>query len=560
VFGGWFSELYIGGGSPVNAPLYATNAGVVIIGGFEYFQGQPYAPYISIRRNTGQEVGRIGARIARNTDGSTLVPNGDPADIAGAWFNEFAVGGSNLSDWRILARRDATNPTLGSDLVNIRNINKFTIDYLQNYNPSGSYPNNEAVHLEFGYDAFMVDNAAPSAWKFPGIKIQRSISGTPTTHGSMLITRGLILYGPSSQRKAALVSWNGDQNGNPDTASTWWGELSLYAPNANGTVLLTGGSASDVPLPGQPGSSLKPGQSPTGTASAAFFRMMNESAQTNFYVDQRGNVYCRGYCDVTETLTAKAISTAGFSLTGGGAFSLGSSNVTTTGTVQAGTLTVTGNATVSGNITCTGANPNGVIEARVLKGAHTSGSVDVSTVKASGAITGGSFNVGSTAALDTAGHYIGPQISTGQINGARIITDTAFAVKQFTPPFYKDVINSAGVFVGPSINTPGSIAGASLSISGATTFAGELGAGSFKAGTNVVINAAGAFVGKGVSCPSDGIGGLSLGIWTGSVYEYGINVPGTAPAGGPGNTTDTYLLTNDGKRARVRGGLVVEIL
>jgi hypothetical protein len=394
VHGAWFSELYIGGGSPVNAPIYATNSGVVIVGGFEFVQGQPYAPYISIRRNTGIEVGRIGARISRNTDGSTLVPNNDPADIAGAWFTEFAVGGQSLADWRILSRRDASNPSTGADLVNIRNINKFTIDYLQNY-PNGSYPNNEPVHLEFGYDAFMVDSTTPGAWKFPGLKINR----TNTTHGSMLFTRGLVLYGPNSLRKASLVSWNGEQTGNPDTATKWWGELALYNGAGDGLVLLSAGVSDGTA--GVPGNAY----------NASFFRLLDEQRNINFSVDQRGNVFCRGGLTVTGNLsvtgsfTPSSISTGAITCTSlaagagaitGGSLNVGAGNVACGGVTSSGAMSATSfNGPLNGNV-------NGNVTGNLT--GNVSGAA---TLSATGGITGDHFSTTSYNVINSNGQFIG---------------------------------------------------------------------------------------------------------------------------------------------------------
>jgi hypothetical protein len=210
IYGGWFQELYVGGSGPPSAPIYATQAGVVIVGGFDV-QGSNY-PYISIRDNTGIEVGRIGARIGYNQSG---ISSGDPAfTLQGAWFREFAYGGQSYSDWRLLARMDASNPAGAT--VTMRNINNFTINYMQNY-PNASNPTNAANTLTFGYDAFEVitPGGNTSYWKFPGISIFR----TGTTHGAMLINRGVILRATDGANRAALVTFNDDTFGSntPDS-------------------------------------------------------------------------------------------------------------------------------------------------------------------------------------------------------------------------------------------------------------------------------------------------------------------------------------------------------
>jgi hypothetical protein len=246
VYGAWFAELYVGGAGPPSAPLYATNQGVVIVGGFDTQTpgGTSYYPYISIRRNDGIEVGRIGARLAYSSaaNGGQLVPPGNPADIGGAWFSEFAIGGQSLADWRILSRRDPTTAG-GNDLVNIRNINKFTIDWPANYPYPASNPNNAAMSLAFGSDAYVYDVANSQYNKFPGISLLR----TSTTHGINLINRGLVLYypqtyGTAGAKAASLITYNGDQYGGD--AGTFWSELTMYSTVFNGAnVSLRSGSS-----------------------------------------------------------------------------------------------------------------------------------------------------------------------------------------------------------------------------------------------------------------------------------------------------------------------------
>jgi hypothetical protein len=346
IFGGWFGELYLGGDGPVHAPIYATQSGVVRVGGFEFTSGQPYAPYISILRNDGIEVGRIGSRIARNTDGSSLVPAGDPADIGGAWFREFSCGGQSLADWRVLSRRDATNPTTGSDLFNIRNVNKFTIDYVQNY-PSGSNPTNAAMHLEFGYDTFVSDNSSSSYWKFPGFSITR----TGTSHAALFINRGMVLNGPSGNRLGGLFTWNGDQFGS-DSPSFFWAQLALYSPTS-----------------GQPNVVLVSGSS-SGNTGASSLTMSDEFGTTNFSVDTRGNVNIRGGLTMG-TLNAGAINCTSVNASGvlfgnnlqvntsiaGSSLNVGSGRVDC-GTVGCSQVTCTGNAAFNGNVTCDQSHAN----------------------------------------------------------------------------------------------------------------------------------------------------------------------------------------------------------
>jgi hypothetical protein len=322
IFGGWFAELYVGGDGPPTAPFYALQDGTVIIGGFDIQPGPRY-PYLSIRRNDGIEVGRVGARI-----GANLVSTGDPAYIGGAWFREFACGGQSLADWRVLARRDQSN-SAGGDLFNIRNVNKFTIDYIQNY-PSSSNPTNAAMHLEFGFDTFVADSSSSSYWKFPGFSITR----TGTSHAALFINRGMVLNGPIGNRLGGLFSWNGDQFGS-DSPSFFWAQLALYSPTSgNANIVLASGSAS-------------------GNTGASSLTMSDEFGTTNFSVDTRGNVNVRGNLTPGGNLVGGLIQ--GTTLT-----STGQVNGSTFqgGVFQGSSVSVTGNITASGNLTCDQINFN----------------------------------------------------------------------------------------------------------------------------------------------------------------------------------------------------------
>jgi hypothetical protein len=237
IFGAWFSELYVGGDGPPSAPIYATQAGVVIIGGWDV-QGTRY-PYISIKDKFGVEVGRIGANVGINLVGST-----DQAYIQGAWFRDFAFGGQGLADWRFLAKYDSGT---GLSNVQMRNINKFAIDYAQNYIPPGgtSNPNNAQNHFELGYDSFVTDS--PTGAKFPGLSLYRTF----TQHGVSLINRGLVLRNAGGLRVGALVSFNGDSLGG-DTANggLFWGQFTLNNPNTGvPTITMSSGSSGGAVQP-----------------------------------------------------------------------------------------------------------------------------------------------------------------------------------------------------------------------------------------------------------------------------------------------------------------------
>jgi len=316
VFGGWFAELYVGGDNPTNAPLYATQAGVVIVGGFDV-QGSRY-PYISIRNKSGIEVGRMGARVGQGQVGNE-------STIEGAWFREFAYGGQSFADWRMLARMDPSNPQ--GSTVEMRNISKFQIDYMANY-PSATNPTNAAMTLLFGYDAFVADVATSTYYKFPGISMTR----TGTGHQCILINRGIVLNMPSGTitspvRAGAFVTYNGQQTGND--AGTFWTVLSMNSPTThNANVELASGR--------------------DGGVGGSHFTLWDGSLTpvVNFNVDETGNVTVRGSFTLNSDMIATQYSVKGSPnipvITTGGQFN-GSGGVNTTGAISSSS-TVTGSA------------------------------------------------------------------------------------------------------------------------------------------------------------------------------------------------------------------------
>jgi hypothetical protein len=444
IYGGWFSELYVGGDNPTNAPFYAKQDGTVIVGGFE-MSGSRY-PYISIRDNTGIEVGRIGARIGYAASGNQ---SGSELTIQGAWFREFAYGGQSFTDWRLLAKMDASVPQGAT--VQMRNINKFFIDYAQNYNPGGTSPNptNAAMHLEFGYDAFVTDGPGdPTYYKFPGVTLYRT--GTNPNHGIAIINRGIILRGPNnvggnSGRVAALVSFNGDSKGG-DGGSSWWGELTMYSPTSGAiNVDLGSGSAAN---------------------GGSFLTMRDASGTLNFNVDNVGNVTIRG------TLSLVSLSLSG---------NLSVSGSSTLASISGTSLVLTGGT----GINCTGpitTNSYGITCASLNAGSGTGqfGSVFCSSVSAgSGVINCGSVNAGSgnvtCGTVSASGNISGPSASiTGttttatlnatsqiQVNGSLCCDSSGIWQKgvQCVDHVYG---GDFGIKTGPSTGFPG--------VTGPTTF------------------------------------------------------------------------------------------
>jgi hypothetical protein len=390
IYGGWFSELYVGGDGPDTAPIYAKQDGTVIVGGWDSKFGR--YPNISIRNEFGVEVGRLGAKV-----GEGLVAASDPAYIAGGWLKEFAVGGQSLADWRLLARRNASNPS-GGDLVNLRNINNFTIDYLQNYY-SPSNPTNAAMRLVFGYDAFVADVGNASYWKFPGISLVRS----GTTQGITIVNRGIILTGPSGNRLVTLNTFNGDQFGS-DIPSWFWGVLNLFSPN-NGqvNVFLSSGNT---------------------THGHSFFEMRDQIGTVNFQVNEGGDVTAR------RALTCQTFQAYG-SASVASLFSTGT--IQSNGLIQGQTVTAAGtsnagNFNTAGNVQCASVSATGGITCQTMQ---SFGQTTAATLFSNGALT---VNGGAT---------VGSLNTNGTIGCHKLAIDGV------------DVISEFRQFVGAGVNVGG---------------------------------------------------------------------------------------------------------
>lgn len=359
IFGGWFAELYVGGDGPPTAPLYANQAGAVIVGGFEMTAGVRY-PYLGIRDNTGTECGRIGARIGYSAAGNQTGPE---VTIQGAWFKELAFGGTNFADWRVLSKMETGSVAS----LQLRNVDRFTIDYAANYGlGSTSNQQNAAQWLEFGYQAFVTDNPNDSTYyKFPGIALYRK--GTNPKHGIAIINRGIVIRQPVDTgspvgnlgRCIALVSYNGDPKGS-DSPNYWWGDLSMNSPQ-NGAV--------NVQL-----------SSGTATTGHSSFTLRDGAGQLNFSVGTAGDVTIRGTLTVSNlSLTTLTVSGASgmagvtcTSLTVNGAtthngqvnaagYAGSFSSLNVGGQVQGGSFYTTGNCSAGnyGAVACTSINNSG---------------------------------------------------------------------------------------------------------------------------------------------------------------------------------------------------------
>ena len=250
LFGAWFKQLWVGGNDPTTAPIYVDQQGIIEVGGIAAQNGYAY-PYISVRSNTGLEVGRIGAQISAQTglggDGTGGTP---PTQLtAGAWFTQLAVGGSNLSNWNVLiiphqASPPSFPPTAGGSDFYMRNVYLMSIDYPANASPAGSNPE---YKFDVGNSVWMAAGLG-GGFKFPGIHIYE-VDGGSNNFGATYINRGMVLRAPAAQSYnvlASLVMYNGDAAGGDGTP--FWGELDMYSPASpnNRTVVLASGSPTNT--------------------------------------------------------------------------------------------------------------------------------------------------------------------------------------------------------------------------------------------------------------------------------------------------------------------------
>jgi hypothetical protein len=226
--GGWFGQLWVGGDSPAHAPLWIDTNGVVTVGGIAALAGAPY-PYISIRDDYGNEKGRIGAKLTNPAPpgDNGAVPSGSlPTELtSGAWFTQFAAGGLASNHWQVLIDGSQT-----PGKFYIRDTDQFSIDFAQNFSTP---PFNNEYKILMGKSIWAGVGSLNNTWQFPGIQIYEA-SGSPPNQifGSILLNRGLMLRGTSSQNYGIIVTLamvNGDSNGS-DTPANFWGQLAMYNP------------------------------------------------------------------------------------------------------------------------------------------------------------------------------------------------------------------------------------------------------------------------------------------------------------------------------------------
>ena len=367
IYGGWFGQLWVGGTSPLSAPLFIDNQGIIEVGGIAAAHGATY-PYISVRDNTGLEAGRIGAMISSATDPTGNVGGSPPTLTSGAWFTQLAVGGSNLTNWNVLITPDLSNP-LGSNFQ-MRNINLLSIDYAA---LSGNPARNE-YKLEFGNSVWMGGGLPSGQWQFPGIHIYE-VDNSGNNFGATFLNRGMVLRGTQTQGYPVLVSlssWNGDQGGS-DIPAQFFGVLAMASPLSpyiQNVVIASGSYGGGV------------------TNGSAYISLANASGTVQFSVAQTGVCTAVSYAVVAggKAVIDSAGNWVGNAISGsqtpwtsdiaGGGHAL--SNVAS---IQVNGLTTTGSLTVIG-------------------------AMSMGSVSTPGSVTGAQFYVGSTQVINTSAQYV----------------------------------------------------------------------------------------------------------------------------------------------------------
>jgi hypothetical protein len=218
--GAWFGQLWVGGDSPAHAPVWIDQNGVVMVGGIAAAAGAPY-PYISVRDNYGLEKGRIGAMLTNPPPpgDSGAVSSVPPGVTSGAWFTQFAAGGSSATNWQVLIDGSTT-----PGKFYIRDTDTFSINFAATGTP---------YIIDMGKSVFAGVASQNNSVQFPGIRIYEA-SGSPPQQifGSILLNRGLVLRGRPEQGYGVIGSLamvNGDSNGS-DVPVYFWGQLAMYNP------------------------------------------------------------------------------------------------------------------------------------------------------------------------------------------------------------------------------------------------------------------------------------------------------------------------------------------
>jgi hypothetical protein len=568
LWGAWFGQAWIGGTSPLDAPLWVDNQGIIQVGGIAARQNSRY-PYISVRDQTGLEMGRIGAslNVPSGSIGDNTGSSPPPQLTAGAWFTQLAVGGRDLSNWNILIVPDQTGAHPNGSTFQMRNISVLTIDYLPQVLVQ---PYNNHYTLEFGSSEWVT--VGPASWQFPGIHIYEVDSAQV---GAYYLNRGLVLTGSAGQGKqvkASLVTYNGDASGRDTPQDYFWGELAMYSPGSNArTVYLASGGQSGQNSP--------------------VFILLDVSQNLLFEVDPNGHTYIKGVLQGApiggnaQPVNAFAYSVNGYgqvigadgswkgkAITAGGGQTPWATPIngnqqplTNAGSISANQFTMNSGVVVvdtngafrgvgvdvgNGGITCGAITTFGA-------GAHpnTTNGIDTQTINCNGNIAangiitardhyeGGQFR---GAGVSVPGYGIGCgylNLNSGNIDGVGTLNAGQCVVNNYQIQNRGVVINSAAQFVGNGISMSAGITCGSLQVTNGPITCGTCGVNGPVTCTQVII-------GTTQRIDVNGIyrGGLQ---GTDHVYggDFGVSfVAAGLPHGG--------FYDRDGVYHRVEGGII----
>ena len=445
IYGGWFGQLWVGGTSPKNAPIWIDSHGIITVGGIA--QGSGSYPFISVRDQSGIEKGRIGAQLILPTfpGSGDATGNNPPAGLtAGAWFTQLAIGGKDLTNWHILVTPDSNPANPYGSNVQMRFINLLQIDYPQNYNTAVGQ--NYEYRFDLGTSVWMAGGLAPGAtYVFPGIHLyevdtpNQPSTATQNNFGATFINRGLVLRGHKNQSFPVLVNlvtYNGDSTGS-ETTTNFYGQLVMKSPFApyNNTVFISSGSDQTNATPSlYPFIKLFDGSNPShflcamdqnGVTSVPGFRIQNYNGpQGNLVIDANGNwvgVPISGSTG-SQTPWTQNINAAGFALSGAGAITA-SSILATGGSVGGSTLALTPSTSAAPAINVTFTNPSASSNFLVVAGVPFctwNGTWSGNGVQTSSDVFAGRFGV-------TSGHIGASITSDGNSGGTGIaftLTDT----------------------------------------------------------------------------------------------------------------------------------------
>lgn len=502
LYGAWFKQLWVGGTSPLSAPLFVDNQGIIEVGGIAAQQGSQF-PYISVRDQYGVEQGRIGAQISAHSGGSGDNTGPNPPQLtAGAWFTQLAIGGSNLSNWNILITPSSSNP-LGSNFQ-MRNIALLSIDYPTNSAPSG-YFNNE-YRFDVGNSVWMAAGLPSGTYVFPGIHIYE-VDNSGNNFGATFIHRGMVLRGTQSQNYQVLVSlvqYNGNASG--QDSPYFYGELTMFCPTAATTVTIDLAAGS-------------PGVAPGNSANNPYFTMFDLNGNRKFWVDIAGNTF--QVAGVLQGINGQPIEANQYAIYGyNGA--AGNVVIDSAGNWKGQPITGAGGQTPwTQNINANGFSLSGA-------GAISANSLSASQITASsGATLNGSVTVGALyqssygVVINTYGQFVGPGVNVGA-NGIACYSISCYYGASQTGEVACNIVTCYGnATFHAGLSVAGTLSLNALSVSGGLSVSGAISQG----GVQCIAN--GIYGGNGVQTSSAIYGGIFGISGQGNGQTLDINIGGT---------------------------------